>query len=655
MLGGMSRLPILPSEGSIRRSKSSRWRAAVLIGFHVLIAAHITHWLVTGQTVTPVEPSEAAAYSRTGMVNAGLIFFAVTIVLTAVFGRFFCGWACHLVALQDACRALLVRFGRRPKELRSRFLRWVPAIAFLYAFIWPLLLRLRRGGSLAPTGTEVVTSEFWATFPGWVVGGLTFVVCGGLVVYFLGSKGFCTYACPYGAAFAAAERLSPMRIRVTDACAGCGHCTAVCSSNVRVHEEVRDFGMVVDSGCMKCLDCVSVCPNDALYYGAGPIPLFSRRRASGSSMERFPLTWPEEVVLGVAFLLAFLTFRGLYGYVPFLFALGISGVFAYLSFLSWQLATRPHLAFKSWRLKRSGRVLPAGRWFAVAMVGVALFWIHSGVVRWSISRGDRATGVVAAYQAPVYNLTLAPATLPEASRRAIETGSEAYRRARTLGLVDTHGAAARLAQMEGLLGHSDAATALAQEAIERGELAGQMHQLLARMAFDRGNSAEAERQLGLAARADVYDPRPLSSLGIVRIQRGDLVGAEAAFRKVIEAFGETASRVYDLGLAEAYAGHAEEAIQGFERALVLDPKHLPARENLAGLLAVSGRYEESVSHYQLAISQSPSDATTRVLLGQVLIQLGRLEEAAEQAEAALRLEPGMPAAGALLRVAGQGV
>ena len=60
-----------------------------------------------------------------------------------------------------------------------------------------------------------------------------------------------------------------MRIRVTDACAGCGHCTAVCTSNVRVHEEVRDYGMVVDSGCMKCLDCVSVCPNDALYYGAG--------------------------------------------------------------------------------------------------------------------------------------------------------------------------------------------------------------------------------------------------------------------------------------------------------------------------------------------------------------------------------------------------
>ena len=31
---------------------------------------------------------------------------------------------------------------------------------------------------------------------------------------------------------------------MTDACEGCGHCTAVCSSNVRVHAEVRDFGLV---------------------------------------------------------------------------------------------------------------------------------------------------------------------------------------------------------------------------------------------------------------------------------------------------------------------------------------------------------------------------------------------------------------------------
>ena len=178
--------------------------------------------------------------------------------------------------------------------------------------------------------TEWTTPHFWATFPGWVVGGLTFLVCGFVTVYFLGAKGFCTYACPYGALFAAADRVSPMRIRVTDACEGCGHCTAVCTSNVRVHQEVRDYGMVVDPGCMKCGDCVSVCPNDALYYGAGPIALFAKPRVPDPEPRRFPLAGWEEATLAVAFVAAFVTFRGLYDLVPFLMALGLAGVLAYL-------------------------------------------------------------------------------------------------------------------------------------------------------------------------------------------------------------------------------------------------------------------------------------------------------------------------------------
>jgi tetratricopeptide (TPR) repeat protein len=52
----------------------------------------------------------------------------------------------------------------------------------------------------------------------------------------------------------------------------------VCSSNVQVHREVRDYKMVVDAGCMKCLDCVSVCPTNALYVGFGAPAIAVRAR-----------------------------------------------------------------------------------------------------------------------------------------------------------------------------------------------------------------------------------------------------------------------------------------------------------------------------------------------------------------------------------------
>jgi len=642
-------LPIVQPTRPIRRSRTTRWRAAVLVLVHLLVAAHITHWLVSGRTVTPVEPSEAAALARSGVVNAGLVFFAVAIVLTAIFGRFFCGWACHLVALQDLSRSLLARFGRRPKPLRSRLLRWVPAAAFLYAFLWPAVVRWWRGDSFGHLEREFTTSEFWATFPGWTIGILTFLVCGVLAIYFLGAKGFCTYACPYGAIFAAVERLSPMRIRVTDACEGCGHCTATCTSNVRVHEEVRDFGMVVDSGCMKCLDCVSVCPNDALYYGVGRLPLGAVGSPRGRTMTRFPLGWAEEAVLGVAFVAGFLVFRGLYGYVPFLMALGVAGVLSYLSLLTYRMAAHPNVAFKGWRLKAGGSIRRAGALFLGAMVLVAALWGHGAVVRYHIHLGDASMAVAARWQGAIFDLAAARPRPPAGDRDGLAKGLGAYAAAERIGWVDSLGAAARMAVLHYLLGQDDEAMREARRSIDKSELPGRMHQLLGRLAFERGDLAAAASELERAIAADRHDRRPHASLGIVLARAGDLARARDVFRDALRTFGEDPDLEYDLGLVEAWDGRLEEAAERFSRAVAGRPDHLAARENLAGVLALLGRLSEASEHYRAAVEQSPDDPTTRVLFARVLLEQGRRDQAAAQLDAALTLQPGLPEATALRR------
>ena len=45
-------------------------------------------------------------------------------------------------------------------------------------FLWPAAYRLWLGDSLAVRGTELATGAFWDTFPGWIVGTLTLLVCG---------------------------------------------------------------------------------------------------------------------------------------------------------------------------------------------------------------------------------------------------------------------------------------------------------------------------------------------------------------------------------------------------------------------------------------------------------------------------------------------
>jgi len=260
-------LPVLPQNpgksAGVAHSRVSIWRAASLIALTLLMAAHYVQWQLMGRTVSPIEPSESMFTLQNGAVNAGFVFFTLAIAATLLLGRFVCGWGCHIVALQDLCAWFMKKIGITPRPFRSRLLVFVPLLAALYMFVWPTVARAMfapAGQPLIPNFTNhLVTTDFWATFPTFAVAVPFLFVCGFMTVYFLGSKGFCTYACPYGGFFAVADKFSPGRIRVTDACNDCGHCTAVCTSNVIVHAEVKQFGMVVDPGCMKCMDCVSVC------------------------------------------------------------------------------------------------------------------------------------------------------------------------------------------------------------------------------------------------------------------------------------------------------------------------------------------------------------------------------------------------------------
>ena len=371
--------------GALGRSRRGRIRAWVLVAVHVAALVHIAHWRVAGKTLSPVEPSEARETLELGYVNAGFVLLILALLATLVLGRFFCGWACHVVAYQDAAAWLLARLGLRPRAVRSRLLLLVPVLAACDLFLVPLLRRW-TGDHPRTVVAAFVTDDLWATFPGATIAALTFLVDGFLLVWFLGAKGFCTNACPYGALFACADRAAPGRVRVTDACEGCGHCTATCTSNVRVHEEVARFGKVVDPGCMRCLDCVSVCPKDALYFGfrakvtRAPAPLRGRSVA-------WDFTWPEELALALLAVLGVLSFRGLYHAVPFMLALGLGVLFAVASLVLLRLVTRRDLRFQHWCLRASGRLTRAGAVAAALSLALVSLTLHSTVVRASTQLG----------------------------------------------------------------------------------------------------------------------------------------------------------------------------------------------------------------------------------------------------------------------------
>lgn len=592
-------------EDGIRASRTSRWRAAALITLNLLMVAHIVQWWLMGRTISPIEPSETIYTIQQGAINAGFIFFAVAILATLIFGRFVCGWGCHIIALQDLCAWLLKKIGLTPKPFRSRLLIFVPLISGVYMFFWPTISRAisNPDAPLVPNFTNhLVTTNFWQTFPTVAVAIPFLFICGFMTVYFLGSKGFCTYACPYGGFFGVADKFATGKIRVTDACNQCGHCTTTCTSNVLVHSEVKQYGMVVDPGCMKCMDCVSVCPNDALYFGFGK-PSVSVPKTIKKS---YSLTWPEEIVGAVVFLASFLAMRGVYLLVPLLMALGWSAVTTFLVLRTWRLLRTNEMSFYRYSLKSSRHIQVAGWVFLLFSVLWIALTAHSGWIRYNEFQGDRAFQQL---QVPD-ELALAQRNpsewLTATDRESIAQGSKHFEGANNYGLFANGEVLAKLAWFIFLSGDAERSV-----------------QMLGQAANEQTDQAKA---LSLYYRGAV-----LNRLGRYEEARASLDQALQG-ADLILALEEKGEALWQLG-------RREEAISVWSSALKRNGNLVLASNQLAGAAASIGRMSEAMAYSRHADQLTPKDPYYHWMLGLRLRNVGMNELAEKHFQLAIKLDP----------------
>lgn len=705
-------LPVLPSSGAhrgdrnawepghskIKHSRVGKWRAGVLIGIHVIMAIHIAQWLLTGLTVSPVEPSESMYTLRDGIVNAGFVFFLLAILSTLIFGRFFCGWGCHIVAVQDLCAWIMMRVGVKPKPFRARLLMLVPVGLAIYMFAWPVLARkvvaplladeqgrmpkwFGQVGPLPGVRTEFLVQDFWATFAAWYVAIPFIFVCGVATVYFLGAKAFCTYGCPYGGIFGPVDLLAPGRIRVTDSCEHCGHCTAVCTSNVRVHEEVRDFGMVVDPGCMKCMDCVSVCPNDALYLGVGMPALFAKPRegaketaakAKALKQSRFDLTWPEEIFVGLLFLVLFWCYRAMFNQVPMLMAVAMAGIGAWAAWRTWRLLRDPNSRVHGFQLRRLGKLRPWGAVFALATVLSLAIAGWSGYVRWHLLRAQL---IYQQFETPV-DVVLRPDFSPSTADVALaRAGLEHYRKGSPPAKDGSGGVAVlwplradelvNVAYLHLVLGEEDQAETTLREIIRVGHpkdaLVFQLAQIMTaraqreaqRLAILGANEADTKRIMdaseagvvamykdALARHDDLFGVR--DQLLRRRASAGDKVGALVEWSAALDRHPHNVDGLLAAAKFFADGGDVSAAKAALERALA---QHKPKPEQVlfAGQIAAgTGERKKASELASRAAKEGLKLPGPRISSAQLLIAVGESENAVSMLEEGLTLARAKP-------------
>ncbi len=634
-------------------------RAATLLLVYVLVLAHVLHWRLTGRTMAPLEFNEARLTLEVGIITAGFLFMAIAFASAAFFGRFFCSWGCHILALEDSCTWLLGKIGLRPKPIRSKLLAWIPIGLVAYIFVWPVARHLAvsiwpravdwigtppefavRVASENEGWGSFMTSDLWRNLPGPWITVLTFLVCGFAVVYLVGSRSFCRYACPYGAVFAFADKFAKGRIVSSGGCVNCGKCTEDCLSDVQVIEEINAFGKVVDPACMKCLDCVSDCPSNALAFGY-TTSAFSSGHAQASLKKDRDFNRKEEVALVAIFALALTIFIGLpEGVAPW-----AGSLYGKLPlFLSVALAfTTALVALHLWRFTRGGDPIfasseasPRGAGFA--SVSLASLWLlfvaHSGLVQYHTFQGSQVTeGLRELRVAGLVQDASILEHLNSETLSQLDEGERHLLRAFELGLFDDERIHRQRAWLALTRGDALAAEEHLRTAISLEPRFARPHYQLGRLLAARGEAKEASEHLALAVELNPEGrglDHSFQQAATELLAAGLISEALALLTEGARALPEDADVALHLGrLLLTQPGRERDAIANLERAALVITDDPGVRSDLAEAYLSCGEHELAEAQLRLNIEHPEARAGSLYQLGLLRQDQGRDEEAAD--------------------------
>jgi len=414
----------------------------------------------------------------------------------------------------------------------------------------------------------------------------------------------------------------------------------VCTSNVRVHDEVREYGMVVDPGCMKCMDCVSVCPNDALYFGWGKPAVMKGAAKNREPKRKYDLTMNEELSMAGVFLVTFLGVRGVYGLVPMLMAVGVAGCVTFLVWKGWRLLRDKSVNLHRYRLKYKGAITRRGWVFAMLTLATALLVIHSTVVRGAFMRAEQHAARASIAPEIVFAEDRPP--LPD---DVYEHGDRALNLYRLVSSIPDGGIALlrsswqneidfRMARMHTNMREFDDARVLLERIIERDGVTDRFASSLAwtLRGAKRDGDADAYYRQVLLEHEDL--PQTLGDYVNWCVKRGDLGTAVDVCQQRLDRFDADVHSLRWLAQLRIEGGRFNEAMSVLRRLIEVEPTNADAHARLAGLLLVGGNVLQAEQVLRAGLKRSPNDVTLNARLAELLQAMGRTDESREHARRA---------------------
>jgi MauM/NapG family ferredoxin protein len=244
--------------------------------------------------------SALSVLASSWLLPAGLATALVTVALTVLFGRAFCGWVCPVGTLHQLSSWAMRRLRPGPHHHANRFrphfrLKYLVLVALLVAamagtlsigLLDPLSLVTRSfAAGLLPALSALTAGEGQRprTFAlAWLTGGVFLAL---LAANRWIARWWCRALCPLGALLGLGARAAVFRIHVDPArCNDCHRCVRDCQG------ADEPFARHRVSECHVCLNCVSACPESAITYRA-----FAPTAAPGGGVDL-----PRRQIVGAA-------------------------------------------------------------------------------------------------------------------------------------------------------------------------------------------------------------------------------------------------------------------------------------------------------------------------------------------------------------------
>jgi NAD-dependent dihydropyrimidine dehydrogenase PreA subunit len=418
---------------------------------------------------------------------------------------------------------------------------------------------------------------------------------------------------------------------VTDACEQCGHCTAACTSNVRVHDEVREYGMVVDPGCMKCMDCVSVCPNDALYFGFGRPSQLKGAPRSARPRPHYDLTAAEEVVLALVFVAAFLAWRGIYGMVPMLMAAGLAGILTFLVWKAWRTLRDANVRLHRFQLRQRGAWTRGGALLVAAVGVVIVLTVHSGAVSALRTVAEFHDGQVTVPRSVIFSEV--PPQLSEPMIRHADAALRAYGRIRGIGdggiaLIGTAEVESRIAWLHSCKLQFAEAERILRRLEERHGRDEQVTLEIAELLHMQIQPEKAEAYLRETVAAEPGFTRAFDALAVIMERDGRFRQAIDVCRTGLEHNPENLLLLRRLSLLLVDHDDVEEGIAVIRRTLEIEPNSPYGIFVLSNALLDLDEADEVPALVRRAIELAPDDVQAYAQASYIMTRMGRTDEAA---------------------------